>query len=101
MTDAQRKVRLDQMSASLELKNREFRKKCVTQGIVMFVKQRFGFYKIKYREHFVCYLFKDKEDDVKLRTMWNIIKIAEETIEKIEGVINDRCTMESQMCTVI
>ena len=84
MTDAQRKVRLEQISDELKLKNREFRKKCVTQGIVKFVKQ-FGFYKITYRGHFVCYLYKDYEDDIKLRVMWNTIKIAEETIEKIEG----------------
>jgi hypothetical protein len=43
-----------------------------------------------YRGQFVCYLYGNtygiNEDKVKLRSAWNAIRIAEETIEKIEGV---------------
>ena len=51
----------------------------------MFVRD-FGFYEMTYRGHFVCYLYGDDEERVKLSAVWNTIKIAEETIEKIEGV---------------
>jgi hypothetical protein len=39
-----------------------------------------------YRGHFVCYLYGGNEENLKLLAVWNTIKIAEETIEKIEGV---------------
>lgn len=85
MTDAQWKVRSKQISDDVGYELRKFRKECVTQGIVMFVRD-FGFYLITYRGHFVCYLYGNSEDNSKLRAVWNTIKIAEETIKKIEGV---------------
>ena len=85
MTDAQWKERSKQISAEASYELRKFRKKCVAQGIVVFVNDN-GFYEMCYRGHFVCYLYKDNEDDIKLRAAWNTISIAEETIEKIEGV---------------
>ena len=85
MTDAQWLEKSIQISDFVNYELREFRKKCVTQGIVDFVNDN-GFYEMCYRGRFVCYLYKDNEDDIKLRVVWNTIKIAEETIEKIEGV---------------
>jgi len=35
---------------------------------------------------YVATLFGDYTDKYKLMTMWNVVRIAEETIEKIEGV---------------
>ena len=84
MTDAQWKVRSKQISDDAGYELRKFRKECVTQGIVMFVRD--CFYEVTYRGHFVCYLYGDSEDNSKLRAAWNVIQIAEETIEKIEGV---------------
>ena len=85
MTEAQWKKEISRISATVEKELRKFRKKCVTQGIVEFVRDR-SFYMIKYRGHFVCYLYGNDEDSIKLRATWNTIRIAEETIEKIEGV---------------
>lgn len=85
MTNAQWLEKSKQISDDVNYELREFRKKCVTQCIVVFVNDN-GFYKMCYRGRFVCYLYKDNEDDIKLRAAWNTIKIAEETIEKIEGV---------------
>ena len=51
----------------------------------MFVRD-FGFYEMTYRGRFVCYLYGNGEEELKLLAVWNTIKIAEETIEKIEGV---------------
>ena len=85
MTETQWKKEICRISATVEKELRKFRKKCVTQGIVEFVKD-VSFYMIKYRGHFVCYLYGNEEDSIKLRAVWSAIKIAEETIEKIEGV---------------
>lgn len=85
MTKAQMKEKINQDVANLNYEKRKFRKKCVTQGIVMFVRD-LNFYEVTYRGHFVCYLYGNSEDNSKLRAAWNTIKIAEETIEKIEGV---------------
>ena len=85
MTNAQWLEKSIQISNDVNYELRKFRKKCVTQGIVEFVNDN-GFYEVCYRGRFVCYLYKDNEDDIKLRVVWNTIKIAEETIEKIEGV---------------
>lgn len=85
MTDAQWLEKSKQISDFVNYELREFRKKCVTQCIVDFVNDN-GFYEMRYRGRFVCYLYKDNKDDIKLWVVWNTIKIAEETIKKIEGV---------------
>ena len=85
MTDAQWKVKTKQITDDVDYKLRKFRKECVTRGIVKFINDD-GNYELRYRETFVCYLFGDSEDAMKLRAVWSAIKIAEETIEKIEGV---------------
>lgn len=84
MTNAQWLEKSKQISDDVNYELRKFRKKCVTQCIVDFINDN-GFYEMCYRGRFVCYLYKDNEDDIKLRAAWNTIKIAEETIEKIEG----------------
>lgn len=84
MTEAQWLEKSKQISDFVNYELREFRKKCVTQCIVDFVNDN-RFYEMRYRGRFVCYLYKDNVDDIKLRYVWNTIKIAEETIEKIEG----------------
>lgn len=84
MTKAQWLEKSKQISDDVNYELRKFRKKCVAQCIVDFVIDSL-FYEMHYRGKFVCYLYKDNEDDVKLRAAWNTIKIAEETIEKIEG----------------
>lgn len=88
MTDAQWKVESKRISDNASYEIRKFRKECVTQGIVMFVRD-LNFYEMTYRGHFVCYLYGNSEDNSKLRAAWNAINIAEETIEKIEGVKHD------------
>ena len=85
MTDAQWKVKTKQITKDVDYKLRKFRKECVTRGIVKFVNDD-GNYELKYRETFVCYLYGSSEESLKLLAVWNTIKIAEETIEKIEGV---------------
>lgn len=85
MTDAQWVVNTKLLSDDVSYELRKFRKECVTQGIVMFIKD-ISFYEVTYRGHFVCYLYGNDEDSIKLLAVWNTIKIAEETIEKIEGV---------------
>lgn len=90
MTDAQCKVLREQVSADVDYKQRKFRKKCVTLGIVKFVRRTGCFYyEMLYRGCFVCTLYKDKGEYLKLLAVWNTITIAEETIEKIEGVKHD------------
>lgn len=84
MTRAQMKEKIEQDVANSNYEKRKFRKKCVTQGIVEFVRD-YNYYEMKYRGQFVCYLYGD-EDSRKLRAVWHAIQIAEETIEKIEGV---------------
>lgn len=88
MTDAQWLEKSKQISDDVNYELRKFRKKCVTQCIVVFVNDN-GFYEMCYRGGFVCYLYKDNEDDIKLRAAWNSIKIAEEIIKKIEGEKHD------------
>lgn len=86
MTKAQWEVRSNQITSDVGYGFREFRKKCVTQGIVEFVKEDgHVFFVMKYRGWFVCTLYNDKEQFLKLLAVWNTIRIAE-TIEKIEGV---------------
>ena len=87
MTEAQWKVKRNQISADADYERRRFRKECVTLGIVEFVR-RDGcfFYEVMYRGCFVCTLYNDKEESLKLLAVWNTIAIAENTIEKIEGV---------------
>lgn len=88
MTDAQWKVKRNQISADADYERRRFRKKCVTHGIVEFVRRNGCFYyELHYRGCFVCTLFKsDYKEYLKLLAVWNTIAIAEETIKKIEGV---------------
>lgn len=87
MTIAQQEVTTEQDLKDLSYEKREFRKKCVTQGIVSFVRPSgLYFYTVEYRGRYVATLYGDSEDDWKLRAMWNTIAIAEETIEMIEGV---------------
>ena len=85
MTDAQwrEEARLIAVNANYVL--RKFRKECVAQGIVKFTRDG-NFYEMEYRGSFVCYLYGNSVDNSKLMAVWNTIKIAEETIEKIEGV---------------
>lgn len=84
MTDAQWRVKAKQIADRADYELRKFRKECVTQGIVTFVRD--SFYEMTYRGYFVCYLYGNSEDEPKLRSAWNTIRIAEETIEMIEGV---------------
>lgn len=87
MTDAQWKVKVKQISADADYERRKFRKECITRGVVEFVRRKgCFFYEVKYRGCFVCTLYNDKEEPLKLLAVWNTIAIAEETIEKIEGV---------------
>jgi hypothetical protein len=87
MTKAQWEVRSKQITSDVGYEFREFRKKCVTQGIVEFVKEDgHVFFVMKYRGVFVCTVFNDGNERLKMCAIWNTIKIAEVTIEKIEGV---------------
>lgn len=88
MTDSQKKVNYDKINSEYSWGFRRFRKKCVEQGIVEFVKD-FNFYEMKYRGHFVCYLRGKNQDSLNLMVVWNAIQIAEETIKNILGVIID------------
>ena len=85
MTDAQWKVKSNQISDDVNYELRKFRKECITQGIVKFERD-INFYEMKYRGKFVCYLYGNDEDSIKLRAAWYAIDIAEETIKEIEGV---------------
>ena len=90
MTDAQFKVKRKQIIADVDYERRRFRKKCVTLGIVEFTRKYDRiYYEVYYRGSFICTLYKDKENDLKLLAVWNTITKAEETIEKIEGVKHD------------
>ena len=93
MTDAQWKIRLEQISNKSQWEDRIFRKECVTQGIVTF--NRVGECKcftVRYRNLYVASLFGGIEDKYKLMTMWNVIRIAEQLLKAeqfakgIEGV---------------
>lgn len=90
MTEAQWQVRLAQISAESQIDNRTFRKACVTRGVVKFRRDKgMCYHAVYYRGRYVLTLFKDKEDKVKLSAMWNSIRVAEELINKIEGVIHE------------
>lgn len=89
MTEAQWRVRLAQFSKS-QIDDRTFRKACVTREIVKFSRDKgMCFYTVHYRGRYVMMLFGEKEDKVKLMAMWNSIRVAEELINKIEGVIHE------------
>lgn len=87
MTDAQWKVRLEQVTAESKYEYREFRKKCVTQGIVTFGRENGSpYYIMRYRDRYVTMLLGDSYEKIVLAASWSTISTAEETIEKIEGV---------------
>ena len=95
MTYAQCKAKYKEITEDDLYRERKFRKKCVSQDIVKFIRCQ-NFYKLQYRGKHVCYLFGNSvEEKIKLQAIWSIIKIAEGIIRKIEGVINDKCTIES------
>lgn len=89
MTDAQWKVKCKEIMEEASYRERKFRKKCVTQDIVKFIRS-YNFYELQYRGKHIFYLFGNSvEEKIKLRTVWDIIKIAEEIIRNIEGVKHD------------
>lgn len=89
MTNAQMKVKTKQIIKDILFTERKFRKKCVTQGIVKFIRC-YTFYKVQYRGEHVCYLFGNRgEEKLKLQAVWDVIKISEKIIEKIEGEKHD------------
>ena len=82
MTDAQFKVQCKQTSADVGYKLRAFRKKCVTQRIVEFVRRDgYHYYEVKYRGCFVCTLFHDEGEYLKLLAVWNTVSIAEQLLK--------------------
>lgn len=89
MTVAQWKAKSKEIIEDALYRERKFRKKCVSQDIVKFIRCQ-NFYELQYRGKHVCYLFGNSgEEKIKLQAVWDIIRIAEETIEKIEGVKYD------------
>ena len=87
MTDAQWKVRCEQMAAEKHYEYRAFRKKCVTQGLVTFRREDgSSYYIMRYRDRYVTQLWGDSYEKLVLSAVWNTIEYAEKTIEKIEGV---------------
>lgn len=87
MTNAQWEVRSNQITADAGYEFREFRKKCVTQGIVTFGRENGSpYYIVTYRDRYVTMLWGDSYEKIVLSAVWNTIFTAEETIEKIEGV---------------
>ena len=87
MTDAQWKVRLDQITDESHYEYRAFRKKCVTQGIVTFSRENgSSYYTMRYRDRYVTMLWGESYEKIVLAAAWCTISTAEETIEKIEGV---------------
>ena len=85
MTDAQWKAKCKEIIEDALYRERKFRKKCVSQDIVKFIRCQ-NFYELQYRGKHVCYLFGNSvEEKIKLQAVWDIIKIAEEIIRKIEG----------------
>lgn len=90
MTDAQWKVRLEQITAENHYEYRAFRKKCVTQGIVTFGRENGSpYYIMRYRDRYVTMLWGDSYEKIVLTAAWSTIFTAEETIKKIEGVKHD------------
>ena len=89
MTYAQCKAKCKEITEDALYRERKFRKKCVTQDIVKFIRC-YNFYELQYRGKHVCYLFGNSgEEQIKLLAIWSIIKISEEIIRKIEGVKHD------------
>ena len=89
MTYAQCKAKCKEITEDALYRERKFRKKCVTQDIVKFIRCQ-NFYELQYRGKHVCYLFGNSgEEQIKLLAIWSIIKISEEIIRKIEGVKHD------------
>ena len=87
MTDAQWKVRLEQITAENHYEYRAFRKKRVTQGIVTFGREDGrSYYTMRYRDRFVTTLWVESYKKLILAAAWCTIFTAEETIEMIEGV---------------
>ena len=87
MTDAQWKIELDRVALKAKWEFRAFRKECVTRGIVRISRENGShWYTVRYRDRYVATLFGGVDEKYKLMTLWNVIEIAEETIEKIEGV---------------
>ena len=85
MTDAQWKVKCIQFSDNLNYERRRFRKKCITQGIVEFVRRNGCFnYEMLYRGCFVCTLYKDEGEYLKLLAVWNTIAIAEKQSKRLK-----------------
>lgn len=86
MTDAQWEVKFKQITAESNYEYRAFRKKCVTQGIVTFRREKGNsFYSMRYRDRFVSSLWGDNYEKRLLASVWCTIFTAEETIKKIEG----------------
>lgn len=89
MTNAQMKVKNKHLIQDILFTERKFRKECVTQGIVKFIRI-YTFYKVEYRGEYVCYLFSNShEEKLKLKAVWEVIKISEKIIEKIKGKKHD------------
>ena len=87
MTDAQLKVEVQKTNAEHLYKERAFRKKCVTQGIVTFSREKGDTYYIfRYRDRFVCTLFNDYAEGRILMATWNVIEVAENLLKKVKGV---------------
>lgn len=90
MTDAQWKVRLEQITAESKYEFRAFRKGCVTQGVVTFERENGSpFITVRYRDRYAATLYGEKTDKRILLAVWHTIYTAEETIKKIEGVKHD------------
>ena len=77
MTRAQMKVQINQDAYDAAYERRKFRKECVTQGIVEFVRE-YNYYEMKYRGRFICYISGRSEENLKLMAVWHVIKIAED-----------------------
>lgn len=82
MTDAQWKVEIQKSTDERLYKERAFRKKCVTQGIVTFSREKGDtYYVFRYRDRFVCTLFNDNEEVRILMASWNVIEVAENLLK--------------------
>ena len=85
MTDAQLKVKCVQLSDESHYEYRKFRKKCVTLGIVKFVRKINSlYYEMYYRGRYVCTLYKNEGEYLKLLAVWNTIAIAEKQSKRLK-----------------
>ena len=85
MTDAQWKVESKRISDNLNYERRRFRKECIAQGIVKFVRRNGCFnYEMLYRGCFVCTLYKVEGEYLKLLAVWNTIAIAEKQSKRLK-----------------